>query len=162
MRAAPTLPPEGSTCTKHKPFGNLVLQQVAGERRSAPSCLPSSLSPPPSSAPPLGRAPGRAGAASPSPGRPGRTAPSHPGNERRVPGLPGPARLGLPSRVRHPRPWSRVPQGPAGAPPPHPGPRVIRPIPHDRRGPNQSPDPIWRPPDCCHHAGYPGLCFSDP
>lgn len=31
--AAPTRPPEGSKCTKHQLFGNLVVQQVAGEGR---------------------------------------------------------------------------------------------------------------------------------
>lgn len=30
--AVPTGPPEGSKCTKHKLFGTLVLQKVAGER----------------------------------------------------------------------------------------------------------------------------------
>lgn len=56
----------------------------------------------------------------------------------------------------HPRPPLR-----GGLPLPSPCPRVIRPILPNRCGSNQSLDPSPRP-DCRHHTGYPGLCFSDP
>lgn len=80
--AVPTRPPEGSKCTKHKLFGTLVLQQVAGERSrweevrddvpSLRSLLPWATPAPPSRGVTRGEqclAPGATGAPSPIPSR---------------------------------------------------------------------------------------------